>query len=175
MDNSFLSSSFYINSYDSSIIAYPQSYFEYSFFLYFFSKSFDIIDYFNIKENIGIISNIINLSQKVLFNKFLYYFNNIIKFNKNLIFFVKLCLLKFFLRNKFNIFSLKSLKSNIKKLVALFFNSDNICFNYSNTQLKDLVSGKFYTKIKGMKLMNLMSRVKNYNSFFYKKLDSKDP
>src|SRR5690348_5325644 len=110
INNFFISSSFFINSYDSQLLLYPQYFLEYYNKIY--SKSFiNLISFFKFQNNLTLYVNlliiIISLYFKILMFKFINYVNlnifssielNIYKINmylyflKYLIFYFNKCL-----------------------------------------------------------------------------------
>jgi hypothetical protein len=88
INNYFINSGFFINSFDSNLTIYPQYFLEYYNNLY--NKNINnIFKFFNIKINISFYLNIIYFLEKIFKNIFKYNFNNNLNLlnnkNRNLI------------------------------------------------------------------------------------------
>lgn len=119
VNDSFLYSSFFINSFDSSVILYPQSFFEYNYFSYFLSNSFNISNVFNFiffdkVKYFSLISSLQNVYSSLFFNNFAYLSN----LSNSLILFIKLLFFRIFKNRRiFNYLVFFKYKLNIKVIL----------------------------------------------------------
>ena len=117
VNDSFLYSSFFINSFDSSVILYPQAFFEYNYFSYFLSNSFNISNIFSLVSfNKFIYISLINFLQKAYFSVFMINYIDINNLNLSLIILIKLLFFRIFKKKcSFNyiVFSKFKLNTNV--------------------------------------------------------------
>lgn len=119
VNDSFLYSSFFINSFDSSVILYPQSFFEYNYFSYFLSNSFNISNIFSLVSfNKFIYISLITYLQKSYFSVFLSNYIYINNLNSSILVLIKLLFFRI-LKNKrsFNYLVFSKYKLNISVLL----------------------------------------------------------
>ena len=154
MDNSFLSSSFFIDSYDSAIIGYPQVYFEYLYYYksFFFSIS-SLNIFFNTKSNIYNFSKIIFLFEKLFLNFYNSTFKScIFDKNNNLLLFLKFICFKFLFKSNLTFISYFFFKGFWKKELINFFQNP-------------LKNNKTILNLRNFK--GFKNNKKNKNKFYY--------
>lgn len=179
INDAFLYSSFFINSFDSSVILYPQSYFEYNFFNIFLINAFNIVNIFDEYsfDKFRYLS-IINILHNYYLSIFYDYFISF-KVNNNIfMLFIKLILFRIFksVNCNFNYLIYTKYKLNFKLILYymnLFFpnifkNNSLFIFSYLPTiKCHPLFNINFYF-FKELKKLNFNKRLLMLNFFVSK-------
>lgn len=123
INDSFLYSSFFINSFDSSVILFPQSFFEYSYFTSLLSKAFSLSVVFQSYSTlVNIFKSVIYFLQQYYFCSFNKSFSFVCQLKASLSLFWHFLLLRFFFsfRTSFTFLFFAKLRFNFSGIFSFF-------------------------------------------------------
>lgn len=166
---SFISSAFFITSFDTRTILYPELYFKYiSQDFNYYKLAFNKIKYFQSKIYINFYINILNLFENYFFNKYKKQFNNLffiknVKISKIIQKLNMKCKEKYFI---YFILLFNKIFCNDK----LLLNNTNNKYQFGLCKIKKKIILKSYFFFRSKKYKNKMSKFINFRLFYLKKV-----